>query len=129
LYSIAGRPDRTAEIIREIFDRFYLPDRDGLVGNDDCGQMSAWYIFSAMGFYPVDPISGKYVIGAPQVPEIILSLPNGNRFTIKANRLSEKNKYVKAIHLNGKPIESYSIKYEEIMKGGLLEFQMTNKPR
>jgi predicted alpha-1,2-mannosidase len=129
LYSIAGRPDRTAEIIREIFDRFYLPDRDGLVGNDDCEQMSAWYIFSAMGFYPVDPISGKYVIGAPQVPEIILSLPNGNRFTIKANRLSEKNKYVKAIHLNGKPIESYSIKYEEIMKGGLLEFQMTNKPR
>jgi putative alpha-1,2-mannosidase len=91
--------------------------------------MSAWYIFSAVGFYPVDPISGKYVIGAPQVPEIILSLPNGNRFTIKANRLSEKNKYVKAIHLNGKPIESYSIKYEEIMKGGLLEFQMTNKPR
>ncbi len=129
LYTLADRPDRTAEIVREVFDRFYLPARDGLVGNDDCGQMSAWYMFSAMGFYPVDPVSGEYVFGAPQAHEITLSLPNGNRFTVKANRLSKENKYVKTIRLNGKQVEAYSITYDEIMKGGLLEFDMTHRPK
>jgi len=128
LYTCAGRPDRTAEIVREIFDKFYLPKRDGLCGNDDCGQMSAWYIFSAMGFYPVDPVSGEYIIGAPQFHMISLSLPNGKTFKIKANNLSESNKYVKAIRLNGKPIAINDISYDEIKKGGSLEFDMTNTP-
>jgi predicted alpha-1,2-mannosidase len=126
LYSYAGRPERTAEIIREIFDKYYLPKRDGLCGNDDCGQMSAWYMFSAMGFYPVDPASGVYIIGAPQVSQIILKLPNGKTFEIKANGLSESEKYVKSVKLNGVPVKSYNIKYCDIMKGGSLEFEMTN---
>lgn len=79
LYTLAGRPDRTAEVVREVFDKFYLNRPDGLCGNDDCGQMSAWYLFSAMGFYPVNPASGEYVLGAPQVPQVTLSLPNGKK--------------------------------------------------
>ena len=125
LYPYANRPDRTAEIVREVFDRFYLPKRDGLCGNDDCGQMSAWYIFSALGFYPVDPVSGEYVIGAPQVHEMKLQLPNGKTFTMKANNLSTKNKYVKSIKLNGKPLKSFTITYDQLMKGGQIEFEMT----
>ncbi len=129
LYAYADRRDRTAEIVREVFDRFYLAKRDGLCGNDDCGQMSAWYIFSAMGFYPVDPVSNEYILGAPQAHEIKLILPNGNVFKMRANNLSRQNKYVKSVFLNGKPVESYSIQYDDVINGGLLEFQMTNKPK
>lgn len=129
MYNWANRPDRTAEIVREVFDRFYLAKRDGLCGNDDCGQMSAWYMFSAMGFYPVDPVSGKYILGAPQAHQITLKLPNGRTFIVKANKLNEKNKYVKDVLLNGKSIPLRSIGYDDVKNGGLLEFQMTNRPR
>jgi predicted alpha-1,2-mannosidase len=128
IYPYADRPDRTAEIIREVFDRFYLPSRDGLCGNDDCGQMSAWYIFSVMGFYPVNPASGEYVLGAPQLPQIVWNLPNGKTFTMKANQLSRENKYVSAVTLNGQSIEGLTIGYSDIMAGGMIEFEMTNKP-
>ncbi len=127
LYNYAGRPDKTAEIVREVFDKFYLPRRDGLCGNDDCGQMSAWYMFSAFGFYPVDPVSGEYIFGAPQVHEATLHLPGGNTFTIKVNNLSVSNKYVKAIRLNGKPMDYFSINYKNIENDGTLEFDMTDK--
>jgi len=126
LYAYADRPDKTAEIIREVFDKYYLPTRDGLCGNDDCGQMSAWYIFSGMGFYPVDPVSGEYVLGAPQIKEVRLTLPNGKLFTVRANHLSKANKYVTAIRLNGKAVEGKTIKYDEILCGGLLEFDMSD---
>ena len=129
LYTYAGRPDKTAEIAREVFDQFYLPKRDGLCGNDDCGQMSAWYMFSAFGFYPVDPVSGEYIFGAPQVHEATLHLPNGKAFTIKANNLSVENKYVKSVRLNGKAIAYTSIKYENIRNGGTLEFDMTDNKK
>ena len=89
LYALAGRPERTQELIREIFDTQYSPKPNGLCGNDDCGQMSAWYMFSAMGFYPVNPVSGEYVFGAPQLPEFVLHLADGKTFTIKAEGLSE----------------------------------------
>lgn len=112
--------------MREVFDKYYLPKRDGLCGNDDCGQMSAWYMFSAFGFYPVDPISGEYIFGAPQLHEATLNLPNGKTFTIKANNLSADNKYVKSIQLNGKPMDYFSIQYEDIENGGTLEYEMTN---
>jgi predicted alpha-1,2-mannosidase len=128
LYTCAGRPDRAAEIIREVFDRFYLPKRDGLCGNDDCGQMSAWYLFSAMGFYPIDPVSGEYVFGAPQAHKITLTLPNGKLFVMKANDLNEKNKYVKSVLWNGEPIELSTISYNNIKEGGTLEFQMNSQP-
>jgi len=126
LFNYAGRLDKTAEIVRKIFDDFYLPKRDGLCGNDDCGQMSAWYMFSGMGFYPVNPVSGKYVFGAPQLNKITLKLPNGKTFEIKANNLSKDNKYVKSIQLNGANIDMSTIDYKDIMKGGTLEYDMTN---
>jgi len=126
LYPYAGCPGRTAEIVRKVFDQFYLPKRDGLCGNDDCGQMSAWYIFSAMGFYPVDPVSGEYIIGAPQVHEMKLCLSNGKTFEMKATNLSDQNKYIRSAKLNGKPLETFKISYNEIKNGGLLEFDMTD---
>lgn len=127
LYALAGRPERTQELIREIFDTQYSPKPNGLCGNDDCGQMSAWYMFSAMGFYPVNPVSGEYVFGAPQMPEFVLHLTDGKTFTIKAEGLSEANKYVKSITLNGEPYTKNFISHADIMKGGTLVYQMTDK--
>ena len=129
LYQFAGKPWKTESLVREVFDRFYRPLPDGLCGNDDCGQMSAWYLFSAMGFYPVDPVSGEYVIGAPQIPEISLSLPGGKTFTTKAQNLSDAAKYVESVSLNGKPLEGFTIRHEDIVAGGVLEFTMRDKPK
>ena len=127
-YEFAGRPWKTEALVREVFNRFYRPLPDGLCGNDDCGQMSAWYLFSAMGFYPVDPVSGNYVLGAPQIPGITLNLPSGKRFTVKALNLSEENKYVKSVSLNGKPLEGILLSHAQITEGGVLEFEMTDSP-
>lgn len=127
LYALAGRPERTQELIREIFDTQYSPKPNGLCGNDDCGQMSAWYMFSDMGFYPVNPVSGEYVFGAPQLPEFVLHLADGKTFTIKAEGLSEANKYVKSITLNGEPYTKNFISHADIVKGGTLVYQMTDK--
>ena len=126
LYSMLGENDRTAELVREIFDRFYRPKPDGLCGNDDCGQMSAWYIFSAMGFYPVDSVSGEYVIGAPQFPYFMIFLPNGKKLEIMAKDLSEENRYVESVALNGVPLGNV-ITYGQIMQGGRLVYRMTSK--
>ena len=127
-YQFAHRPWKTEALVREVFDRFYRPLPDGLCGNDDCGQMSAWYLFSAMGFYPVDPVSCSYVIGAPQIPSVSLELGNGNTFTMKAQNLSAQNKYVKCVRLNGEPLEGFILSHEAILAGGLLEFEMTDAP-
>ena len=126
LYALAGRPERTQELIRQIFDTQYRPEPDGLCGNDDCGQMSAWYMFSAMGFYPVDPVSGNYVFGAPQLPKIVLHLANGKTFTVIAEGISEENKYVESITLNGEPYTKNYITHEDILNGGTLVFKMKN---
>ena len=123
------------EKVREVFDRFYLPKPDGLCGNDDCGQMSAWYLFSAMGFYPFNPCGGEYVIGAPQVEKMTLRLSNrtieqseqseqSNNFTIIAKGLSKERKYVKSVTLNGKPVAGWKISHADILKGGVLVFEM-----
>lgn len=124
LYTLAGRPERTQELIRQIFDTQYLPKPNGLCGNDDCGQMSAWYIFSAMGFYPVNPVSGEYVFGAPQFPKFTLHLADGKTFTILAEGLSEEHKYIDSITLNGKPYTKNYITHEDILKGGTLVYKM-----
>ncbi len=129
LYQFAGKPWKTESLVREVFYKFYRPLPDGLCGNDDCGQMSAWYLFSAMGFYPVDPASGQYVIGAPQTEETLLRLGGGKTFTVIAHGLSEENKYVKEVRLNGKPLEGITISHEDIISGGILEFDMTNTPK
>ena len=127
LYALAGRPDRTAEVVREVFVTQYSPRYDGLCGNDDCGQMSAWYIFSSMGFYPVDPVSCTYILGAPQIEEIALNLPDDKHFVVKAEGLSSTAKYVDKIYLNGKLHELPYITHEDIVKGGELRFVMTDK--
>ncbi len=126
LYTIAGHPEKTAEVVRDVFDLLYKPTPDGLCGNDDCGQMSAWYMFSAFGFYPVNPISGTYVFGAPQLHEATLHLPGGMTFTIKADGLSETAKYVKSVSLNGEAIDLKTLTYDQIMAGGELVYQMTD---
>lgn len=108
------------------FDKFYLPKPDGLCGNDDCGQMSAWYLFSAMGFYPFNPCGGTYVLGAPQIPKATIAMPGGKKFVVVAKNLSKENKYVKSVTLNGKPITDWKIRHSDIMAGGELVFEMTN---
>ena len=128
-YPQVGSPDKAAERVRDVFDKFYLPKPDGLCGNDDCGQMSAWYLFSAMGFYPFNPCGGTYVLGAPQIPKATISLSGGKKFVVVAKNLSKENKYVKAVTLNGKPITDWRIRHADIMSGGELVFEMTNKPR
>lgn len=129
LYNYTDHPYKTQQIIRRVFDKFYLPTRDGLSGNDDCGQMSAWYIFSALGFYPVDPVSGEYLIGAPQVYEMKLHLPNGKIFKMKALNLSDTHKFIQSVKLNGKPLQNFKITYDDIKNGGKLEFEMTDNKK
>jgi len=122
-YPQVGHPEKAAARIREVFDKFYLPKPDGLCGNDDCGQMSAWYIFSAMGFYPFNPCGGEYVIGAPQVACARLKVESGE-FRVIARHLSKENKYVKSVTLNGKPVTDWKIRHSDIMSGGELVFEM-----
>ena len=107
----------------------YRPQRDGLGGNDDCGQMSAWYVFTAMGFYPVCPGSGEFVLGAPFLPEMSLTLENGATFTVKAPSVSSRNRYVRSVRLNGKKYTKRYITREDILRGGVLEFEMSARPR
>ena len=129
LYTLAGRQDRTAEVVREVFDTQYSPRYDGLCGNDDCGQMSAWYIFSSMGFYPVDPVSCQYVLGAPQIEEVSLRVPNGKTFTVKAEGLSREAKYVERVYLNGKQHKLPYITHDDVVNGGELKFVMTDRTK
>ena len=129
LYALAGKPSRTQGLVREIFDTQYKPTPEGLCGNDDCGQMSAWYMLSAMGFYPVSPVDAEYVFGAPQMPSITLHLSDGKTFKVVAEGLSRENKYVKAIYLNGRRYKRSSISHEDILKGGELKFVMTDTPQ
>ena len=129
-FQYMGRPDLTAKYIRRVFDEFYLPKPDGLCGNDDCGQMSAWYLFSAMGFYPFNPCGGEYVLGAPQLPKVTLRcMPTPDArtsFTVIARNLSKANKYVKSVTLNGKPLQGFVMKHSDILAGGELVFEMTS---
>ena len=128
LYMWTSQPWKTQQRVREVMNKMYKNNIDGLCGNDDCGQMSAWYIFSAMGFYPVCPASGQYVFGAPYLPENVLHLQNGNTLTIKAPNVSDQNCYIQSITLNGKPLHCAYITYEQIMAGGELVFTMGSKP-
>ena len=128
LFTLLGRAWRTQELVREINDKFYLNKPDGLCGNDDCGQMSAWYIFSAMGFYPVNPVGGQYVLGAPQIPKITLSLPGNKVFVVEAKNISAKNKYVQSVSLNGLNYTKPFIIHNDILRGGKMVFVMGEKP-
>ncbi|MEI4551802.1 GH92 family glycosyl hydrolase [Pseudoalteromonas spongiae] len=129
LYNYAGEPWRTQARIRQIMDTLSSDKPDGLAGNDDVGQMSAWYIFSAMGFYPVAPGDLSYALGAPQLPKITLKLANKKQFTVLAKNLSADNKFVSQVTLNGKPLNRSYITHDDIISGGTLEFTMSAKPK
>ena len=128
LYNWTSQPWKTQYWLREIMDRMYINDIDGLHGNDDCGQMSAWYIFTAMGFYPVCPGSDQYVLGAPYLPYVKLSLPNGNVLEIKAPKVSDRNRYVKKVRWNGQLYDKLYVCHKDLMQGGILEFDMSSSP-
>ena len=106
----------------------YHASPDGLGGNDDCGQMSAWFILSSLGFYPVAPASGEYQIGSPSIKTAVLKLENGKTLTIEAKNQSDKNVYVEKVTVNGQPLDRIFIKYSEIMNGGKIVFWMSDTP-
>ena len=124
LYNKVGQPWKTQKYVAEVLHNLYQNAPDGICGNEDCGQMSAWYMFNAMGFYPVDPVSGHYVFGAPQMPKIVLHLPDGKTFTVIAENLSKEHKYIDSITLNGEPYTKNYISHEDIVKGGTLVYKM-----
>lgn len=128
LYAWTSTPWMTQYWMRTIMDQMYKNHIQGLSGNDDCGQMSAWYIFSAMGFYPVCPGSDQYVLGAPYLPFMKITLPNGNTVTIKAPKVSGKNRYVKSLKLNGKPYTKLYLTHKDLTSGCTLEFEMSSTP-
>lgn len=101
---------------------------DGISGNEDCGQMSAWYIFSSMGFYPVCPGSNEYVFGTPSLKKAVISLENGKQFTVIVNNLTDENLYIKSVSLNGNEINRSFIKHDEIINGGTLVYEMSDSP-
>lgn len=128
LYSYAGAPWKTQEMIHAIVNRMYRNKPDGLCGNDDCGQMSAWFVFSSLGFYPVSPGSNEYVIGSPCLAAADIHLENGRIFSVKTKGLSDKNIYIRSMKLNGKPYDRLYITHADIMAGGVLEFEMSGSP-
>ena len=128
LFNAIGQPWKTQKYAAEVMHELYKNTPAGLCGNEDCGQMSAWYVFSAMGFYPVDPVSGKYEIGTPLYPEMKMHLANGKTFTILAPAVSKENIYIQSVKLDGKPYDKSYITHEQIMNGSIFEFEMGNKP-
>jgi len=129
LYNWAGQPWKTQSQIRHILEMQYKATPDGLGGNDDTGQMSAWYILSSLGFYPVAPGSDEYAIGSPAIDHAVLNLENGKTFEIEAINQSPKNVYVQKVLLNGKEIRNFTLKHSEIMNGGKLTFYMGSKAK
>ena len=128
MYNFIGQPTKTQKYVKQVMDEFYTDERDGLCGNEDCGQMSAWGVFSAMGFYPATPASGYYVLGLPRFEQVTLNFENGKHFTVKAKNLNSQNCYVKSVTLNGKALERSFITFDEVFNGGELVFTMTSTP-
>lgn len=128
LYNYTDSPWKTQKYVSEIMHELYKNSPDGLCGNEDCGQMSAWYVMSAMGIYPVNPVSGEYQIGTPMFPEMQIRFAENKVFKILAKNVSRENCYVKYVKLNGVALEKPFINHKDIMKGGVIEFTMTDKP-
>ena len=126
LYRLVGKPWKTEKMVHDICKSMYQNKVDGLCGNDDCGQMSAWYIFSCLGFYPVNPCGGEYVLGAPQIDNASIQLSNGKQFKIEAVNRTEENIFVDHIELNGKRLESNTINHSDLIEGGELRYYMSS---
>jgi predicted alpha-1,2-mannosidase len=129
LYNWTLEPWKTQERVRMILKNQYRPAPDGLGGNDDCGQMSAWYLFSTLGFYPVAPASDQYALGSPAIKTAVLKLENGKTLTIEANNQSDKNVYVEKVVVNGQTLKRSYLTHAEIMNGGKITFYMSGKPK
>ena len=127
LYNAARQPWRTAELSRRVCQKLYTDRPDGLCGNEDCGQMSAWYAFAAMGFYPVDPVQGHYELTSPLWRENRIALPNGKVFTLTAEGLSDENCYIKSVTVNGQPYTKSFLTYDLILSGAKVTLEMTNQ--
>ena len=128
LYNFAGAAYKTQEKIHQILNEMYHDAPDGLAGNEDCGQMSAWYVLSALGFYPVTPGTTDYIIGTPLFPSAAIHLENGKIFSIKANNVSDKNFYIQSASINGKTHAASYLSYFDIIKGNSINFNMGDKP-
>lgn len=128
LFNYAGMPWRTQELVHRICNEFYTNTPGGLIGNEDCGQMSAWYLFSAMGFYPVNPANGMYEIGTPVFDEVVIRLENGKKFEIRSARKTKNSFYVQLASLNGKTHNKTYLQHKDIMKGGRLVLAISDKP-
>lgn len=129
LYNYTDNPWKGADKLHEIMTKLYTNTPEGLCGNEDCGQMSAWYVFSSMGFYPVDPVSGIYHLGTPLFAETVISLPDDKTFTIKAKGLSDKARYIKTARLNGNKLTGRTFTHSQLLEGRVLELEMTDTPR
>ncbi|HKK39673.1 MAG TPA: GH92 family glycosyl hydrolase, partial [Cryomorphaceae bacterium] len=128
LYNFVNKPPKTQERVREILTTLYTNTPDGISGNEDCGQMSAWYVFSALGFYPVTPGSNQYIIGTPLMEKATINLENGNRFTVETKGYDKDFKYIKSASLNGEPLKRSYLLHGELMAGGLLVFELSPSP-
>ncbi|MBN2279093.1 MAG: GH92 family glycosyl hydrolase [Candidatus Marinimicrobia bacterium] len=128
LYNYIGEPWKSQQLVREVMDKMYFDTPKGFENNEDLGQMSSWYVFSALGFYPVCPADGKYVFGSPLVNDAVINLENGNRFRITVTNNSKENMYIQSVRLNGKKYNKTYIPHKILMAGGTLEFKMSNKP-
>ena len=128
LYNRVKQPWKTQQYATQVMHTLYKNTPDGICGNEDCGQMSSWYVFSAMGFYPVDPISGQYEIGSPIFPEVKMYLANGKIFVVRAENVSDENIYIQSVTVNGQPYNKSYITHEMIMQGDTIHFVMGNKP-
>ena len=128
LYNKVRQPWKTQKYAAQVMHELYFNAPAGLCGNEDCGQMSAWYVFSAMGFYPVNPVSGEYEIGTPLFPEMRLNLDNGKTFTVLAPNVSRENIYIQSMKVNGQPYDKSYITHQQIMEGATVEFVMGSQP-
>ena len=128
LYNKVKQPWKTQQYAAKVMHELYTNEPGGLCGNEDCGQMSAWFVFSAMGFYPVDPISGQYEIGTPMFPRVELKLANGKTFTISAPAVSRENIYIQSVKVNGEPYKKSYLTHDLIMSGATVEFEMGAAP-
>ncbi|MBU3020526.1 GH92 family glycosyl hydrolase [Aestuariibacter sp. A3R04] len=128
LYQFVGQSHKTQQIVRQVMRDLYHTNPDGLAGNEDAGQMSAWYLFSALGFYPVDPVAGEYVLGSPAVVSADMQLENGKVFSIRTKNQSDENVYVSNVTLNGQPLNGFILTHDDVMAGGVLEFTMSDQP-
>lgn len=128
MYNYAGRPDKAAPLLRKMLNEMYLDQPDGLSGNEDVGQMSAWYILSSVGLYQVDPVGGRFVIGSPLFDKATVNVGGGKTFTVVAKNNSDKNIYVQSTRLNGKTLKNSYVDFNDIRRGGTLELVMGPKP-